>query len=132
MQVIWSFYTPGQPGGVFYDLRVEGFRTNTSSKSDTYGFQVATPPYPTQTCSQSESWATPAVLTLSKPADDDQLQTAFLAPTSWLVCVQAIDSSRSNDTHPDTMTLDRLFMFPSPVAVSDYSSAADKGTPPPQ
>jgi hypothetical protein len=122
--VVWTFDTSGVPPGTLCELRVEGFLNSNSN--DTFPFSAAKRST-TATCASGESWGS-TIFTLQKPSDDDQLQGSDLGAASTTYCVRAKDSKTASDSQADTLSLDRVFVFPTPVAASDHATPADKGT----
>ncbi|PYT11228.1 MAG: hypothetical protein DMF51_16085 [Acidobacteria bacterium] len=120
--VTWAFPSSSLQAGTLSELKVEG--SPNASTNDDFSFSS----------SGSSSSSCPLTgsstgLSVTKTTDPNRLQAADLGiPSQSYVCVQATDSKRTSDRNQDTLTLDRLFVFPSPIAVSDYASAADKGT----
>src|SRR5207249_6044922 len=123
LKVVWTVQPSPQPG-TNYDLRVEGFRNTTAN--DTFNFSFSSR-VGTDVCTSSDG-GTASILSVSKTSDDNQLQVADLGTASDTYCVKVVDSKLTGDSNPDTLTLDRLFAFPTPVALSDYAAAGDVGT----
>jgi hypothetical protein len=96
-----------------FNLRVEGQRNLGSN--DSFDFVYAKPANgicPTTT--NNQGWTTTS-LSITKTADDDQFQSVGIgsaATTVW--CVRVQDSSRNSDSQTDTLTLDKLYLFPAP------------------
>lgn len=121
--VVQSFWTSALPAGELFELRLEGFRNASSNDA----FQVSYVKSGSGPSCTSNGWtATP--LSVTKTADDNQEQAVDLGTFTQNLWVRIRDSKTSADSQPDTLTLDRLYVFPSPIAVGDYASAADKGT----
>ncbi len=115
LTVVWNFSTASVPSGIPVELNVEGTR-NTAN--DTFPFYVVTKPAG-GTCALNESWPTSALLTLVKTSDDDRPQLGDLAASPQTYCVKVTDSLPTKDSQPDTLYLDRVFVFPAPVAIGE-------------
>jgi hypothetical protein len=111
LTLVWTFTNP--TGGLLHDLFVEGFR---AYGNDNFVFSKAT--RSSGTCTASESWS-PTILTLSNTPDNDQLVVASTDSTGPVTCIRLKDSLTSGDSTTDEVTLDRLFILPTPVAISE-------------
>ncbi len=110
--------------GTTCDLRVEGFRN--SSSNDTFNFSFSTRST-SGSCTASEGGSS-VILNVSATSDNDQLRAADLGMPSNSYCVKAVDSKVTGDSVNDSLSLDRLFVFPSPIALSDHAATGDVGT----
>ncbi len=111
LDFVWTF-TPIPTDRVYY-LHVEGFKA--SDANDTFTFKSTTKT--SGTCDGSESGYTTR-LTLSNTItyDTDKDTIASLGTVtngSPVVCIRLVDGGVS-DSHQDTVTLDRVFVFPEP------------------
>jgi hypothetical protein len=126
LTALFTYSTVGVPAGTNYDLRLEGFRS--AGANDTFGFSSSTRATPGN-CAASEG-GTAVILSVSKPADDDVLQATDLGVAEDTFCIKVIGSrdGGGSDSIQDTLTLDRLFVFPTPVAAQDISFSGDVGS----
>jgi len=103
--------------GTLLEVRVEGCPSGTSENFPLSSKAFAGP----LPCTTSGLLATG--LSVDNNSHNNQVRVAEIGTaTQSYICVQAVDSVRNNDTSPDTLTLDRLFLFPTPVAVADVTA----------
>jgi hypothetical protein len=121
LDVTWTF--SGMPTGVAYYAQVEGFKE--SGANDTFTFKYTTKA--SGTCTGAEAnYAT--LFTLSDTQDNDTLKKASVgtvSSSSPVVCVRVVDDGINPDNHQDTISLDRVFLFPAPpeiTAAADYQT----------
>ncbi len=125
LTVLFTYSTAGQPAGTNYDLRLEGFRS--AGANDAFNFSASTRATP-GTCTSGDGGGA-VVLSVTKTADDDALQSADLGIGLGTLCITAVGNrDRSGDSSQDTLTLDRLFVFPTPVALQDVVAPGDVGS----
>jgi hypothetical protein len=126
LDVVWTF-TPTPTNNTYY-LNVEGFKA--SDANDTFTFKSTT--RASGICDGTESGYTSRV-TLSNTTTYDNDKAAFASigtVTSGfpVVCIRLVDGGLS-DSHQDTVSLDRVYLFPAPVevvAVSDQTVIGSK------
>jgi len=120
LDVTWTF--SGMPTGVAYYLQVEGYKV--PGANDTFTFKYTTKA--SGTCNGSEANYT-TLFTLSNTNDNDTLQKASIGTvgsSSPVVCIRVVDDGLT-DGHQDTISLDRVFLFPAPpeiTAAADYQT----------
>jgi hypothetical protein len=108
----WTF--AGAQAQVPYQLRVEGFVNSDANES--FAFSFTTKQSGTCTGQETSTWTTlsPSFTTNTQ---DDQMQIYSLGalPAGQTVfCVRVVDSLQSGDNSADTLTLDRVYLVPTP------------------
>jgi hypothetical protein len=113
MTKIWTF--DNVPTGQSYELRVEGYKAaGGGGAADDFNFSLVTKSAGS-TCGSGDAYGS-AILTVTKTADDDQLQTTSLGTVSNpVVCVRVQDSARSSDSQTDDLWLDRVCLSALPA-----------------
>jgi len=108
LTVLWTFST--LTPRVEYDLVVEGHRNPGGNENFAFSYARRTP----GACTTAESWFD-LPLTVTKTSDDDVEQSAplgFMETAAPVLCVRVVDTRTGADTQTDTLTLDRLYVFP--------------------
>jgi hypothetical protein len=126
LQSVWTFPTSGVPAGTNYELRVDGYRS--TGGNDNFNFSFSTPS--SSPCTSSDGGTTSIVsITTAGPPDPDAAKAVDLGLVpAGAFCVKVADSKITGDgSNQDTLTLDRLFVVPSPVALGD-AATGDVGT----
>ncbi len=124
LQVLFTYYTSGMPTGLNFDLRLEGFRNTGANDQFNFSSSKRTT---TGICAFPEGGST-TIVSVTDTSDLNQLKVADLGTAQATYCAKVIDSKPSGDSIQDTLTLDRLFIFPTPIAMSDYAFTGDVGT----
>jgi hypothetical protein len=122
LNVLWSIPTANTIwlSGTNADLRVEGFRN--ASANDNFLFSASSHVGSAKCDSLTEGGGATTLVTLQKTSDNDQAQIADLGLSTGTFCIKVQGSKDAgSDGMSDTLTLDRLFVFPTPVALSDLS-----------
>jgi hypothetical protein len=130
LTALWTFSTLGMPTGTDYELRVDGYR-NTGD-NDGFNFSVAVKQGPTSPfCTNADVGTASTIVSITDfQPDPNKLQSADVGVDKDKVCVRLTDSNASSDPSiQDTLTLDRVYLFPAPVAVGDYLPLCDVAGP---
>lgn len=107
--IVKSFTTSGT-GNVAYDVVVEAFRNAGSNDDFKVSYLKKTTP-----CSLSDTGWIDAALTISSTSDTNTIQRANIGVLSPpIVCIRIKDTKKNGDSQVDTLTLDRLYLFPVP------------------
>jgi hypothetical protein len=123
--IVYTFSTSGVRSGTNYDLKVDGYRN--AGANDQFNFSASKRATP-GLCSGSEGGSTTLVGVGEGPPDPNTLKTADVGLSQDTFCVKMKDSKVNGDTgQQDTLTLDRLYLFPTPVAFADYPVSGDVG-----
>jgi outer membrane protein assembly factor BamB len=115
LTAVWTYSTTSVPAGTLCELRMEGTR---GSANDAFPFYVVKRSG-TGNCVLGEAWPGTAALTLTKTSDDDRPQIADLGTPLQTYCIKVTDSLPTGDSQPDIVSLDRVFVFPTPVSISE-------------
>jgi outer membrane protein assembly factor BamB/subtilisin family serine protease len=106
LTVIWSF--SGAAPDVPYELKFEGFRN--ASANDTFAFAYATRP---GSCDDLVTYTSTPLTVSRTDSDGDALDSTSVGSstsTAPLFCIRLADAA--NDGQADTVSIDRLFLFP--------------------
>jgi hypothetical protein len=113
LDLSWTFTT--SPSGLSdYDLVVEGFRNVTAN--DAFTFSVAKKAIDGLDCSAANrflTWTDLPDATIDSPTETTK--RAKIGPLSpFIICIRVRDNRPSGDSAADTLTLDRVFLHPTP------------------
>jgi hypothetical protein len=109
---VWTF--TGAQASIAYQLRAEGFVS--SGANDSFAFSFTT--RDSGACTGSEPIWTNLSPGFTTTTQDDQMQLYSLGalPSGQTVfCVRVTDSLPSGDNQADTLTLDRVYLLPTPT-----------------
>ncbi len=103
---IWTF--PGALSGLGYALQFEGFRNASANDNFTFGYATRS-----GTCDDTGTYTTTPLTVSKTDTDADALQATGVGSAGTgapLFCIRLSDTA--NDGQADTVTVDRLFLFP--------------------
>lgn len=127
LHIVWTISTTPVSTGYNYDLRVEGSRNSGANDIFNFSSSKLDGSNGIGNCGVGDGGTNP-ILSVST-STQDLLRTADVGTSKDGYCIKAVGNTEITDKKQDTLTLDRLFVFPSPVAVKDYPfSPPENGT----